>query len=86
MLTQRNRIQLQQPIDDWFDLALTGSGIDCIPVDRSVATQAAKLPDFHRDPADRLIIATALNHNATLISLDSMFPQYIESGLNVVSG
>ncbi len=37
---------------------------------------AAMLPDIHRDPADRIIIATALLNQAQLVSLDSVFPGY----------
>jgi PIN domain nuclease of toxin-antitoxin system len=36
----------------------------------AIAITAAELPDLHGDPADRFIIATALAHNATLITAD----------------
>ncbi|WP_343123118.1 PIN domain-containing protein [Chrysiogenes arsenatis] len=36
------------------------------------------LPEHHTDPQDRLIIATALNHNAKLLSADSKFKLYRE--------
>jgi PIN domain nuclease of toxin-antitoxin system len=35
-------------------------------------------PQHHRDPQDRLIIATALMHGATLISVDDQFPDDVE--------
>jgi len=37
-----------------------------------------QLPPHHRDPHDRLIIATALLENAQLMSLDAQFPAYQE--------
>ena len=36
------------------------------------------LSDIHRDPADRIIIATSLLYDAKLASLDSVFPEYKE--------
>ncbi|EAW33944.1 PIN domain-containing protein [Lyngbya sp. PCC 8106] len=47
-------------------------------IDRDIAIKASQLPEHHRDPADRIIIATALIYDASLVSLDSMFPQYAE--------
>ncbi len=40
--------------------------------------RAANLPEHHRDPADRMIIATALHHGIQLASLDGNFPAYQE--------
>jgi PIN domain nuclease of toxin-antitoxin system len=57
---------------------LQGSDVICIPVDRPIAVRAASLPEHHRDPADRFIIATAIERQARLISLDSAFPLYVE--------
>ena len=58
--------------------ALTGSGIDVIPIEQNIAKIAAQLPEHHKDPADRIIIATAIYHQATLLSLDTKFPLYTE--------
>ncbi len=77
-LNRRGRIELTLPIDVWFDQALQGSEVLCLPVERHIAIRAARLPEHHRDPADRLIIATALEHHAQLASLDQHFPVYKE--------
>jgi PIN domain nuclease of toxin-antitoxin system len=39
---------------------------------------AASLPEHHKDPQDRLIIATSVIHNSRLISADSQFSLYDE--------
>ncbi|MGY6275590.1 PIN domain-containing protein [Methylomonas sp. MgM2] len=52
--------------------------MSCIPLNRSISIIAANLPEHHRDPADRFIIATAIESNARLMSLDSHFPNYLE--------
>jgi len=54
------------------------SGVMVIPVSRNIALRATQLPEHHKDPIDRLVIATALEHNARLISLDTRFPDYAE--------
>ncbi len=77
-LVQRGRLQLRLSLPDWLDQALQGSDVICIPVDRQVAICAASLPEHHRDPADRFIIATAIKRQARLISLDGAFPAYLE--------
>lgn len=64
--------------DDWFDKALEGSGIALLPITPRIARLAVQLPEHHRDPQDRLIIATALAYSATLISVDDKFPNYAE--------
>ena len=38
--------------------------------------RTAQLPDFHKDPADRIIIATALIHDLPIVTGDGKFPQY----------
>jgi len=77
-LVRRRRVRLKLEFDQWLESSLAGSGVNCLPVDRAIAVRAANLPEHHRDPADRIIIATAIEHSAQLASLDSIFPQYAE--------
>ena len=51
-------------------------GLDAIPPTDDIMILAAQLPDFHKDPADRIIIATSLAYNLTIVTGDSKFPQY----------
>ena len=77
-LAHHGRIELPIPADDWFDKALAGSGIALLPITPRIARTAVQLPEHHRDPQDRLIIATALTHDAILISVDEKFSAYAE--------
>jgi PIN domain nuclease of toxin-antitoxin system len=77
-LNRRGRIELALPLDAWLDQALQGSEVICLPVERHIAIRAALLPEHHRDPADRLIIASALENQAQLASFDQHFPAYVE--------
>jgi len=77
-LHRRERIEFTMPLDQWLDQGLQGSEVICLPIDRHFAIQAAQLPEHHRDPAGRLINATALAHKARLASRDEQFSEYLE--------
>ena len=77
-LVKRNRLMLPLPMDEWLQAALDESGVTSVSLTGTMATRAAALADIHRDPADRFIIATAIETGATLLSLDSVFENYPE--------
>ncbi len=77
-LNQHQRIVLPQNTAEWFEKALTGSDVLLLPITPKVAEIAVELPEHHRDPHDRLIIATAIFYDAHLVSADQKFPQYSE--------
>ncbi len=77
-LLKRQRIVLPLPIEDWLSAALGPAGIESLPVSCEIAFCSAALPQHHRDPADRIIIATALVYESRLASLDQVFPDYTE--------
>ena len=78
LLVKRGKLELPLPLEEWLTEALANSGIESLPVTCEIARRAVALPEIHRDPADRIIIATAIVHNATLASLDSVFTGYPE--------
>ncbi len=59
MLRRRNRIQLDLETGAWRR-RLIDEGLVEIPLDGEIAIRAAGMIDFHGDPADRFIVATAL--------------------------
>ena len=75
---QRGRLELPCPPNQWFQEAFEPSGILLLPLTPEIACRAVELAQIHRDPFDRLIIATALSYDARLASVDSLFPQYPE--------
>lgn len=77
-LAKRGRIELEIPADKWIDVGLSESQITCLPIDQKIAVLSANLPDHHRGPADRIIIATAITQGAQLISFDKQFREYDE--------
>ncbi len=77
-LERHGRITLSCPREEWFSKALDGSGILLLPVTSDIASRAVDLPEHHRDPQDRIVIATALSLDGMLISEDAKFPLYQE--------
>ena len=77
-LAKRGRMELPIPAERWIDVGLSETQTTCLPIDQQIAVLAANLPDHHRDPADRIIIATAITYDAQLISFDKQFREYDE--------
>lgn len=74
----RGRLELPSPPRQWFDLALAGSNIELLSLTSDIAARAVELSEIHRDPFDRIIIATALELDADLASIDGHFASYPE--------
>ena len=47
-----------------------------LPVNNSISLRASALPEIHKDPADRFIIATALLNDLTVVTGDHRFSEY----------
>ena len=77
MLVAKRRIQLDRPVEQWVDIALALPGIQLAALDPAIAVRSTKLPgEFHPDPADRIIVATALEHAAAIITPDERILSY----------
>jgi PIN domain nuclease of toxin-antitoxin system len=70
MLAARGRIELDRDPVRWMDDAMAAEDIELLPLTPAVAVASAQLGRFHGDPADRLIVATALTHGAALVTKD----------------
>jgi PIN domain nuclease of toxin-antitoxin system len=78
MLEKKQRIVLPLPIKDWLEEATQGSNVDVLPITCDISQLSGTLPEHHKDPADRIIIATSIIHDLQLMSLDGYFPDYQE--------
>ena len=78
LAVKKGRITLSKTVPEWFNSALELAGIELLPINEIVANLAVELSPIHKDPFDRLIIATALANNAQLASVDDKFPLYPE--------
>ena len=69
LLVAKGRLALASSAMAWRRDVL-GHGAIELPVDGAGGVRAAELVAFHADPADRFIVATALAHDATLLTAD----------------
>jgi PIN domain nuclease of toxin-antitoxin system len=66
------RISLTVPLRDWLEQIAAPPLIERVRISPAIAAEVAALPDsFHRDPADRLIVASARVMGATLLTQDA---------------
>jgi PIN domain nuclease of toxin-antitoxin system len=77
MLATRGRLQLGRAVGDWLAAALRPEFVVLLPLIPPIAVDSCTLPgEFHADPADRLIVATARHHGLTLITADEAIRAY----------
>jgi PIN domain nuclease of toxin-antitoxin system len=69
MLAAKNRAQLSRSAED-IRRQVLAQGFREIPVDGEIGVSAVRLSNFHGDPADRSIAATAETTGATLLTAD----------------
>ncbi len=77
-LVKKKSLVLPCSLNEWLDYATDQSDLISLPVTREIATLSGQLPEHHKDPLDRMIIATAILNSASLISVDGKFPLYQE--------
>jgi PIN domain nuclease of toxin-antitoxin system len=73
---QAGKIELGLAADDWFAGVLVGHGVGEVEVDGLIAARSAMLPAIHKDPCDRIIIATALAEGFQIVSPDAVMAAY----------
>jgi PIN domain nuclease of toxin-antitoxin system len=77
-LNRHGRIDLGMTFESWLAEVEASETVTFLPVTPKIAALAVALPEHHKDPQDRLIIATTLIHQAYLMSFDGNFPLYQE--------
>lgn len=77
MLVQKGRLELLPSVDDWIEKN-TRPPVFLQPLTVEIATLSARLPDFHGDPADRMIVATALVLQQPLVTADRAIQEWFD--------
>lgn len=76
-LESKERLQLTMAAPDWIARCEVLPFFNFVPVDNAIAVRSFRLPGFpHRDPADRVIVATSLVLGATLVTKDRKIRAY----------
>ncbi|MDT8428128.1 MAG: type II toxin-antitoxin system VapC family toxin [Pseudomonadales bacterium] len=77
LLVGRNRLTLGMNLDDWLETVGRIEGVRFEPVTPSIGVDSTRLPgDFHKDPADRMIVALARHFNVPLVTADERIRAY----------
>ncbi len=76
-LVERGRLTLPCPVYDWLQQALSYPGVRLIELSPRICVESTQLPgEFHRDPADQIIVATARILDAPLVTVDGKILDY----------
>ena len=80
-LARKNRIALTMPVSAWLQRAFGAMGATLQELSVSILVESCALagmpPD---DPADRIIIATARQHDLTVVTRDAAILRYAQAG------
>ena len=77
MMVTKGRINVKIDPKRWLNNAIGNSGLRVIELTPEIAMESCNLPgSFHKDPADRIIVATARTYNLTLLTKDRKIIEY----------
>ena len=81
LLTSRGRLSLQVPAETYIARAFSRPGVRVAPLTAEIAVRASYLPGtFHEDPADRMLISTAIFMGLPLVTRDRRILRYGAEG------
>lgn len=75
LLAKRGKIEIED-IESWKTEILTYTNLVLLEPSASEMIQSVQLPDYHKDPFDRLLIVQAINGNASFVSRDKAITKY----------
>ena len=77
MLIAKERIVISMDLDEWLSTIAQIEAVKFYAVDNDIAVKSASLPsEFHKDPADRMIVATARKLGCGLVTADEKILNY----------
>jgi PIN domain nuclease of toxin-antitoxin system len=72
----QGKLILSLPYRQWMDKAIADLKLILLPITVEYAEWQASLPNHHKDPFDRLIIAQALVEGVSVVCADTTFDPY----------
>lgn len=77
ILASRRRIGLASDVSEWLKKVGEIEAVKFVPIDNEIAVKSTQLgEDFHKDSADRWIVATSQKLGAPLVTADAKITQY----------
>ena len=81
MLEAKGRVRFTIPCERWVEKAFGLPGLSLFPLTPAICIRSTRLPgDFHGDPADRLLVATAREIGALMLTRDERILEYGRAG------
>ena len=77
-LVEYNRLTLPCEISEWFEKALSYPAVQLLDLTPQIAITSTQLVNFHRDPADQIITATAKVYDCPLVTMDTKILGYAD--------
>ena len=75
-LVEYGRLELKIAIEDWLDIALSHPDIQLLDLTIPIIIRSTKLVNFHKDPADQIIVATSIVSEIPLLTADEKIIAY----------
>jgi PIN domain nuclease of toxin-antitoxin system len=76
-LVYRGRLHLSTDLAAWLAIVETIPSVAFVSVDNEIGVKSVELPgEFHKDPADRIIVATARKFSVPLVTADERIRSY----------
>ncbi|MBK8255046.1 MAG: type II toxin-antitoxin system VapC family toxin [Polyangiaceae bacterium] len=69
---RKGKLALTRPVRDWFMHAVSAFSLLEIPVSSTIAVYSCEVPLTHNDPADRIIVATAILEGIPVVTSDHL--------------
>jgi len=76
-LIEKGRLGIHGDPEAWIEAALSMTGLRLVPLTPRICLKSTTLPKpFHNDPADQIIVATAREENAVVLTADRLLRAY----------
>jgi PIN domain nuclease of toxin-antitoxin system len=77
MLVEREKLVLSMEVERWMNTVSEIDAVRIVPMDVEILVKSVNLPgEFHKDPADRMIVATARKFSVPLVTKDDKIRAY----------
>ncbi|MBW1613391.1 MAG: type II toxin-antitoxin system VapC family toxin [Deltaproteobacteria bacterium] len=73
---KRGKLSLPKPPEKYIPVKRKQHDIDSLPLDEEATLYLTKLPDFHKDPFDRILICQAIVSGLIILTPDELISQY----------
>lgn len=74
--TQLGKLDLKLPLPELIETQKRVNNLEVLPIKLEHIFSLRELPNYHRDPFDRLIIAQGMLEQLAIVSIDSIFDRY----------